>query len=175
MGGHFTRPGWRVQSSEGSLGKSYNIFLIQWTQRIWFGGRIRSKEPTLVSCPDISKWDKPWIRWGKILGAWPLSSKIINRHILLGFVLKIDATTTWKKSIFGCPHMINGTDLERSQDLPNPFPLPLFTTLSNVHVAARQIAACPRGVKSHNNFRRQDLLTGHKFDQLFWSYLTTSS
>ena len=110
----FQKTGWRVQSRQKSLGNSSNMFSIQWTQRIWFGGRIRSKEPTLVSCPDISKWDIPWIRWGKFLGAWPLSSKIINRHILLGFVLKIDATTTWKKSIFGCPHMINGTDLERS-------------------------------------------------------------
>ena len=114
MGGHFTRLDWRVQSSQGSLGKSSNMFSIQWTQRIGFGGRIRSKEPTLISCPDISKWDIPWIRWGKCLGARPLSLKIINRHILLGFVLQIDAIKAWTKSIFGCPHMINGTDLERS-------------------------------------------------------------
>ena len=67
-------------------------FLIQWAQKIWFGRRIRSKEPTLVSCPDISKWDIPWIRWGKRLGAWPLCLKIIIRHILIEFLLKIDTT-----------------------------------------------------------------------------------
>ena len=39
-------------------------FLIQWAQKIWFGRRFRSKEPTLVSCPDISKWDISWIRFG---------------------------------------------------------------------------------------------------------------
>ena len=131
------------KSSQRSLGKPSNVFLIHWAHKIWFGRRIRSKEPTLVSCPDISKWDIPWIRWGKILGAWPLSSKIINRHILLGFVLKIDATKAWKKSIFGCPHMINGTDLERSpQEMISPgqtcWRQPRRSSLSNNSHSVRQ-------------------------------------
>ena len=97
MGGHFTRLYWRQKSSQRSLGKPSNMLLIQWAQKIWFGRRIRSKEPTLVSCPDISKWDIPWIRWGQRLGAWPLCLKIIIRHILIGFVLKFDAIKAWKK------------------------------------------------------------------------------
>ena len=44
-----------------------------------------------------------------------------------------------------------------------------------VQAPPRQIAACPRPVKSHNNFQAQDLLTGHKFGQLLGSYLTPSS
>ena len=91
--------------------------MILWTHRICVGETIRSKEPPWVSCPDISYGDIPWNRRGKGLGAWPLCLKIILGHILLGFILKIDATKAQQKSIFGCPHMINGTDLRRSPPL----------------------------------------------------------
>ena len=39
---------------------------------------------------------------------------IIIGHVLNGFVSKLDAVESWKKSTFRCPHMINGTDLRRS-------------------------------------------------------------
>ena len=48
---------------------------------------------------------------------------------------------------------------------------PCKSTFHNfVQAPPRQIAACPRPVKSHNNFQAQDLLTGHKFGQLLGSH-----
>ena len=80
------------QSGHRSKGEPSIHFMIQWTHGICVGETIRSKEPPWVSCPDISDGDIPWNRRGKGLGAWPLSLKIILGQILLGFILKIDAS-----------------------------------------------------------------------------------
>ena len=88
--------------------------MIYLTHSIWKDLDQKNQLNRLVSWPDISRADIASKRCWKGLGARPLCLWIIIRHILLGFVSKTCANTTWKKSMFRCPPMINGTDLRRS-------------------------------------------------------------
>ena len=91
-GGHFIRLFKRLQCGQRSKGEPSIHLMIRWAHRICVGETIRSKEPPWVSCPDISEGDIPRNKQGKGLGAWPLCLKSILGYVLLGFILKIDAT-----------------------------------------------------------------------------------
>ena len=119
--------------------------MIYLTHSIWKDLDQKNQLNRLVSWPDISRADIASKRCWKGLGARPLCLWIIIRHILLGFVSKTCANTTWKKSMFRCPPMINGTDLRRS-------PLLSYSTLSYCKQDWKVLADTTETWSDHNTF-----------------------